>query len=74
MIVYDIVRMLDLLQEFVYSDKIFENNVLGKVSCASFSDTLRECKRINKFADISVDPCVELRQVTDHCYKSKDVK
>jgi hypothetical protein len=36
--------MFDFLRELVYSDKIFEHPVLGKISCGAFSDTLVQCK------------------------------
>ena len=73
MVLYDIVVMLEYFQELIYSDKVFENKVLGKVSCAAFSETLKDCKQTHRMSRVMVDPCVELRQVTDHCYRSKDV-
>jgi hypothetical protein len=52
--------MFDQIRQLVYSDKIFEHAVLGKVSCGAFSDTLKECKTAN-FRAQGQDPCMELR-------------
>lgn len=49
--------MIDHLRTLVYSDKIFDNPVLGKVSCGAFSDTLAECKKVN-FRAQTADPCL----------------
>ena len=64
--------MFEYFREILYSDKVFENKVLGKVSCAAFGETLRECKQVNKTSK-NVDICVEVRQMTDQCYMAKDV-
>ena len=38
---YNINSMLDFIRSLAYSDKIFDNPVLGKVSCGAFSDSLK---------------------------------
>ncbi len=63
--------MIDQLWTLVYSDKIFDSPVLGKVSCGAFSDTLAECKKVN-FRAQGADACLELKQLTSKCYTSKD--
>lgn len=64
--------MFDQFRQLVYSDKIFEHPVLGKVSCGAFADTLKECKAAN-FRSKGQDLCLELKQVTSKCYGGKDV-
>lgn len=59
-----LIVMFDQLRQLVYSDKIFEHKVLGKVSCAAFADTLKECKSAN-FRSGGLDPCLELKQLTN---------
>jgi hypothetical protein len=63
--------MFDHIRQLVYSDKIFDNPVLGKVSCGAFSDTLTECKNTN-FRAQTQDPCLELKQITSKCYGARD--
>ena len=65
--------MFDQMRQLVYSDKIFEHAVLGKVSCGAFSDTLTECKNTN-FRSKGPDPCLELKQLTNKCYGGKNVE
>lgn len=36
-----LIVMFDQIRQLIYSDKIFEHPVLGKVSCGAFSDTLK---------------------------------
>ena len=62
--------MRDFLRDLVYSDKIFDNPVLGKVSCGAFNETLISCKQHSR-RDRSLNPCLELKQLTSHCYSSK---
>jgi len=59
--------MFDYLRELVYSDKIFENKVLGKVSCGAFNDSLAECKQYNT-RHSGTDPCLELKMLARKCY------
>jgi len=49
--------MREYIREIVYSDKIFENPVLGKVSCGAFNETFSSCKE-NNFRPKGVDPCL----------------
>lgn len=49
--------MFDHIRTLLYSDKIFDNAVLGKVSCGAFSDSLKECKEANRRAQ-GQDPCL----------------
>jgi hypothetical protein len=61
--------MFDYIRELVYSDKIFENKVLGKVSCGAFNDSLAECKLYNS-RNKGADPCFELKMLSKKCYAS----
>lgn len=36
-----LIVMFDQIRQLVYSDKIFDHPILGKVSCGAFSDTLK---------------------------------
>ena len=63
--------MKDFIRDLVYSDKIFDNPVLGKVSCGSFSETLTSCKE-NLIKKRTVDPCAELKQLTSMCYSTRN--
>lgn len=63
--------MFDYFRVLVYSDKIFDNAVLGKVSCGAFSETYTECKNINRRSQ-GQDPCIELKQLTSKCFNAKD--
>jgi hypothetical protein len=49
--------MFDYMREMVYADKIFDNPVLGKISCGAFSETYISCKQTNRRSK-SIDPCV----------------
>jgi len=59
--------MFDYIRELFYSDKIFENKVLGKVSCGAFNDSLTECKQYNTRSR-GADPCAELKMLSKKCY------
>ncbi|CAM6001793.1 unnamed protein product [Sphagnum balticum] len=48
-----------------------EEGVLGKVSCGAFNEALSACKVANRKS--TNDYCLELRQLTDKCYRSKSV-
>lgn len=63
--------MFDHIRTLLYSDKIFDNPVLGKVSCGAFSDSLKECKTANHRAQ-GQDPCLELKQLSSKCYSSRN--
>lgn len=65
--------MLDRLREVFYTDKIFDNPILGKVSCASFNEAYFECKMQTKGRRKN-DPCSELNMMARKCYHLKDNK
>jgi hypothetical protein len=63
--------MREYIRELVYSDKIFDNPVLGKVSCGSFNETYTSCKDSNA-RNKTTDPCIELSQLASRCYSSRN--